>query len=95
MADWRAAQELSPYLSDALSEESDLTTCDICGDRACYLYNTNPSFYQPEENKAVENLEGAIEHFLALYEELALDITDRERVRIMGEINARSNGKLL
>ena len=33
--------------------------------------------------------------FFALYKELALDITDRERVRIMGEINIRSNGKLL
>lgn len=52
----------------------------------------NPSFCQPEEIKAVENLEGAMEQFFALYEELALDITDRERVRIMGEINARSNG---
>jgi hypothetical protein len=49
----------------------------------------------PEENKAVENLEGAIEHFFALFEELDAEVTNENKARILGDIVARSNGMLL
>ena len=49
----------------------------------------------PEENKAAESLEGAIEHLFALFEELNPEISNENMARILGDIVARSNGMLL
>lgn len=49
----------------------------------------------PEENKAAESLEGAIEQLFALFEELNPEISNENKARILGDIVARSNGMLL
>ena len=54
-----------------------------------------PCYQEPEENKALDDLEALKDYFLALWMEVAGKVTERERVRIIQEVVTGSKGTWL
>ena len=51
-----------------------------------------PCYLEPEENKALDDLEALKGYFLALWTEVADKVTERERVRIIREVVTGTKG---
>lgn len=55
-------------------------------------YSYTPCYLGPEENKALDDLEALKDYFLALWKEVAENVTEKERVRIIQEVVTGTKG---
>lgn len=58
-------------------------------------YSHTPCYREPEENKALEDLESLKDYFLGLWTEVADKVTECDRVRIIQEVVTGTKGTFL